>query len=128
MSRSFKKVPGYVDRNPFMKKYSNKLLRKASKNRLQMLSNPDEYDDKSSLFSYFKKSSVNPYDICDWRSLYFSNSHLIFTSSIRFYDYTKDTPFGLVRYAPFYIVSPKQFSKRTMNKEALRYYRKAIIK
>ena len=81
MSRSFKKVPGYVDRNPFMKKYSNKLLRKASKDRLQMLSNPDEYDDKSSLFSYFKKASVNPYDICDWRSLYFSNSHLIFSVS-----------------------------------------------
>ena len=120
MSRSFKKVPGYVDRNPYMKRYSNRLLRKASKNRLQVLSNPDEYDDTTSSFSSFKKCSVNPYDICDWRSLYFSNNDLIFISSIRSGVYTG--------YVPFSTTSPKQFSKRTMNKKALRYYLKAIIK
>lgn len=120
MSRSFKKVPGYVDRNPYMKRYSNRLLRKASKNRLHTLSDPDEYDDAISSFSFFKKCSVNSYDICDWRSLYFSNNDLIFTSSIRSYSYFS--------YILLFTVSPKQFSKRTMNKKALRYYLKAIIK
>lgn len=76
MSRSFKKVAGYVDRNPFMKRYSNKSLRRASRASLQALSNPNEYDGMVSSFSYFKRCSVNQYDICDYKSLYYTTTEL----------------------------------------------------
>lgn len=76
MSRSFKKVAGYVDRNPFMKRYSNKSLRRASRASLQAISNPNKYDGLVSSFSYFKRCSVNQYDICDYKSLYFTTTEL----------------------------------------------------
>ena len=76
MSRSFKKVAGYVDRNPFMKKYSNKSLRRASRASLQTISNPNEYDGLVSSFSYFKRCSVDQYDICDYKSLYYTTTEL----------------------------------------------------
>lgn len=77
MSRSFKKVAGYVDRNPFMKKYSNKSLRRASRASLQAISNPNEYDGLISSFSYFKRCSVDQYRICDYRSLYYTERQLL---------------------------------------------------
>lgn len=77
MSRSFKKVAGYVDRNPFMKRYSNKSLRKASRNSLQAHLDFNQYDDKVSSFSCFKRCSVSSYDICDYRSLYFDKYELL---------------------------------------------------
>lgn len=77
MSRSFKKVAGYVDRNPFMKRYSNKSLRKASRSSLQAYLDFNQYDDKVSSFSCFKRCSVSSYDICDYRSLYFEKYRLL---------------------------------------------------
>lgn len=120
MSRSFKKVPGYVDRNPFMKRYSNKSLRRISKAGLQALSDPEQYDDKVSMFSSYKRCSVNPYDICDWRSLYFSKKELmascVYRSSYNF------------SYISLFAVSTDEASSVFTESEHARMYYKATTK
>ncbi len=58
MSRSYKKNVGHVDLNPFMKNYANRRLRRKSVD-----------EDIPSGASYKKNSS--PWDICDWRCIYF---------------------------------------------------------
>lgn len=120
MSRSFKKVAGYVDRNPFMKRYSNKSLRKASRNSLQSLSDPDQYDDMVSSFSCFKRCSVNPYDICDWRFLYFSEQELM-SSCV----YQSSPNFD---YISLFTTNVEESYKDYVDKKSIKVYYKALTK
>jgi len=65
MSRSVKRIPGFIDNNrskKFWKRYSNKLVRRSID-----ISNG----------SYFKKIfGCGIYNICDWKFLYWSRQNL----------------------------------------------------
>lgn len=56
MSRSYKKNPGYCDRNPWMKRYANRRVRRKS------------VDFEIADGRAYKKL-VCSYDICDWKFL-----------------------------------------------------------
>jgi hypothetical protein len=58
MSRSYKKVFGYVDRNPWSKKQANKKVR-----RTENISSGGSY-----------KKVHESYDICDYTFIYFNKS------------------------------------------------------
>ena len=64
MSRSRKKVGGFVDRNPYMKKYANRRVRRLSAEQV-------EHE-----FGGGKSARVRrytcPWDICDFKDVYFS--------------------------------------------------------
>lgn len=66
MSRTYNKTIGYSDSNPYMKKLSNKIFRRKSKASLSE-------DPEESLYPVKKYEGVNPYDICDWSMLYFTD-------------------------------------------------------
>jgi len=68
VSRSFNKVIGSRDRNPYMKKLANRKFRRSQK-----------YFDIANGNSYRKVT--NPWDICDWRFNYYS--HAEFEASCR---------------------------------------------
>lgn len=55
MSRSYKKNVWVCDRNPFMKNYANRRLRRKS-----------SFDDVFADRGWYKKTSC-PWDICDWK-------------------------------------------------------------
>lgn len=120
MSRSFKKVPGYVDRNPFMKRYSNKSLRRASRASLQAISDPNAYDHKVSSFSSFKRCSVNPYDICDWRFMCFSEKELM--------TYCVQRTLPDFEFVSYFTTKVKEYRKNLVSKEAVREYHKYLSK
>ena len=67
MSRSRKKVGGFVDRNPFMKKYANRQLRRLS---------PEQFE-----YEFGRQARVHkytcPWNICDWRDVYFSEAEVL---------------------------------------------------
>ncbi len=54
MSRSYKKHPGFVDRNPFMKRQANKKVRRTSG-----ITNGKSY-----------RKVSDPYSICDHKDVY----------------------------------------------------------
>lgn len=60
MSRSYKKNPWVCDRNPFMKNYANRRLRRKP---------IDLEDGVDPSRSAYKKFSC-PWDICDWKCKY----------------------------------------------------------
>lgn len=60
MSRSFKKTPGWADSNPFAKRQANKKVRRYAGD----LSDGKGY-----------RKLYDPWDICDWKSLYFGGEH-----------------------------------------------------
>lgn len=60
MSRSYKKTAGYCDRNPFMKSYANRVVRRKPTN--YTIANGSAY-----------RKEMCSYDICDWKSLYFGS-------------------------------------------------------
>ncbi len=60
MSRSRKKVPGWVDRNPFMKNYANRRLRRK----------PLDYEIANG--NAYRKEQCS-YDICDHKWLYYNS-------------------------------------------------------
>ncbi len=62
MSRSFKKTPGFCDRNPFNKRQANKRVRK------------DWTIDSGGAY----RRCFESWDICDFRFLYFSKANLEF--------------------------------------------------
>lgn len=64
MSRTYKKVLGYKDRNPFMKNYANRRLRRLSVEKTH--ANGKAY-----------KKHTCSYDICDWSWFYFNDRDLI---------------------------------------------------
>lgn len=57
MSRSYKKVAGFVDRDPYMKNYSNRIIRG--------IPVTEEIADGCSY-----RKIMCPYNICDWRSTF----------------------------------------------------------
>ena len=57
MSHSFKKTPGYVDRNPWWKNYYNRRIR--------------HFDGDVGNGGWYKRVS-EPWSICDWRTCYFN--------------------------------------------------------
>lgn len=60
MSKTYKKVPGFVDRNPFMKNYANRRLRKVKLTKT--------FVDGSA----YKKHTCS-WDISDWSFIFFSD-------------------------------------------------------
>ena len=70
MSRSRKKVYGFVDRNPFMKKYFNRVIRRVKVS--EHLSSGCE----------FKKRNET-YDICDYRMITFKKA--VFMADLEYY-------------------------------------------
>lgn len=64
MSRSYKKVFGHKDRNPFMKKYSNRRLRRLSID--ETLANGMSY-----------RKHTNPWDISDWKFIEYTEQEFI---------------------------------------------------
>lgn len=60
MSRSRRKLPGYADRNPYMKNYANR--------RLRVLERMDPYHESMNHGRYRRLTS--PWNICDWRVIY----------------------------------------------------------
>ena len=58
MARSYKKTPGWCDRNPFMKRYANKRIRQLHRRGGEI---PDG--------GRYKRLTCS-YDICDWRFLF----------------------------------------------------------
>jgi hypothetical protein len=69
MSRSKKKVFGFVDRNPFMKNLANRRVRRTSVET-----------DIASGKAY--KKLTEQYDICDWRFIYYTE--VSFKSWVKF--------------------------------------------
>lgn len=65
MSRSFKKTRGYKDRNPFMKNYANRRIRRKSVN----------YDIANG--KAYRKESCS-YNICDFYWLHYAGKHRFF--------------------------------------------------
>ena len=66
MSRSYKKSPGFVDSfsgKKYFKRYFNKKVR--------------HHENLSNGTCYKKINGTNPYDICDWRNIYFSKNEII---------------------------------------------------
>lgn len=61
MSRSYKKHPWVCDRNPFMKNYANRRIRRQHID----LDGADETGDHA----WYKRVTC-PWDICDWKSRY----------------------------------------------------------
>ena len=59
MSRSFKKTPGWTDRDPWMKNYANRRIRRK----------PVEFEIADG-GSYRKLTC--PWDICDWKFLLYT--------------------------------------------------------
>lgn len=59
MSRSKKKIYGFCDRNPFMKNYSNRRLRRMSIDKT--LADGGSY-----------RKHTCPWDICDWKFIHYS--------------------------------------------------------
>lgn len=73
MSRSRKKVAGFVDRNPFMKKYANRRLRRKS------------VDYEMANGKAYRKENC-PYDICDHKDLYYNSVQVMYaTQYVLFY-------------------------------------------
>ncbi len=64
MSRSFKKVFGFVDRNPWGKRFANRRVR-----RIPI--------DKSLASGNAYRRYNNPWDICDWRFLFHSKAAVL---------------------------------------------------
>jgi len=64
MSRSYKKTPGICDRNPFMKNYSNRIIRRK----------PISYEIANG--GAYRKIMCS-YDICDYKFLYHGGDHAI---------------------------------------------------
>lgn len=58
MSRSYKKTPGYYDRNPFMKNYANRRVRKK----------PVDFDLADG--NAYRRLTC-PWDICDYKNPFF---------------------------------------------------------
>ena len=71
MSRTYKKVPGFKDRNPFMKNYSNRRLRRLS------------VENSLASGGAYRKHTC-PWDICDWKWFYFSKQEMIEHGESRF--------------------------------------------
>lgn len=63
MSRSFKKTAGGKDRNPYMKNYANRVVRRMST------------DEEAPQYKGYRKIN-NPWDICDYKFLYYSNKQV----------------------------------------------------
>ncbi len=83
MSRSRKKVAGFVDRNPEMKrKYNRSVRRKLNQNHNYEIADGNDY----------RKLNCS-YDICDWKSLYFSKGE---------WDFWHDEDKGDAWYIPMY--------------------------
>lgn len=61
MSRSYKKNPWVCDRNPFMKNYANRRLRRQ---HIDI-----DGADESGGHAWYKRVTC-PYDICDWKYKY----------------------------------------------------------
>ncbi len=59
MARSYKKVPGYKDHNPFMKNYANRIIRRMRE---------EDFDSLPDGMSY-KKYTHMAWSICDYKSL-----------------------------------------------------------
>jgi hypothetical protein len=59
MARSYKKVPGYLDRNPFMKNYANRIIRRMREKDFDLL--PDGMS--------YKKYTHLTWSICDYKNL-----------------------------------------------------------
>ncbi len=70
MSRSRKKTIGYCDRNPFMKTYHNRCVRRS--NKIAMHKNHEEHHYLPDGRSYRKANCS--YDICDYKWLWYSDS------------------------------------------------------
>lgn len=64
MSRTLKKLPGFKDRNPFMKNYANRRLRRVS---------VDETPKSGKSY----RMHTNPYCISDYKWFYFTKLELI---------------------------------------------------
>lgn len=64
MSRSFKKVPGYKDRNPWYKRHANRIVRR--RQNWRKIGSGKDY-----------KKLVCSYDICDWSWFYFTDKEII---------------------------------------------------
>lgn len=64
MSRSYKKTAGWCDRNPFMKNYANRKVRQIS-----------VWKDIDADNSWYKRYTC-PWDICDYKSLYWSDNEI----------------------------------------------------
>lgn len=72
MSRSVKKVAGWCDRNPYAKNQANRRLRNIN---IKLDVDFENTNDEVPAFGKFKKYSEQ-WDICDWRSLYFSEREI----------------------------------------------------
>ena len=59
MSRSFKKTLGWKDRNPYMKNYANRVVRRMST------------DEEAPQYKTYRRIN-NPWDICDYKFLYYN--------------------------------------------------------
>ena len=64
MSRSRKKVGGFTDSCPYMKRYANRRLRRLSPEQA-------EYEFGGGKSNITRRYTC-PWDICDWKDLYFS--------------------------------------------------------
>jgi hypothetical protein len=69
MSRSRKKVLGFVDRNPFMKTYANRRIRRLKPEALEHAFGAG----KSNRTRRYSSS----YDICDHKDVYFSKQEVL---------------------------------------------------
>ena len=68
MSRSRKKVLGFVDRNPFMKTYANRRIRRLKPEALEHAFGAGK--------SNRTRRYSSPYDICDYKDVYFSENEV----------------------------------------------------
>ena len=75
MARSMKKVGGWKDRHPYMKNYANRRLRRKS------------VDFNLSDGKMYKKLTCS-YDICDWKSLYYTEAEVIKATQPRISQWT----------------------------------------
>lgn len=63
MSRSYKKTPGFKDRNPYMKNYANRVVR-----RIPIDKEVGDYK------TYIKYNCS--WDICDWKDLFYNEEQV----------------------------------------------------
>jgi len=66
MSRSYKKTPGFLD-GSCSKKYYKRLFAKKVRRHVKL----------SNGSSYKRISGANNWDICDWKSLYYSKNEVL---------------------------------------------------